>query len=124
MVDGLTREFLPLLNPLQSLDGGYGARHLLDYSHKEFLQDLRGSAEVDRFNKLHSALSLGLVFARSDRRINEDVGIEERPNGHANPPWSRSSCRAGLETVRSIAAIAPGRALPDPHAWRDEPSAP
>src|SRR5579864_2544092 len=122
MVDGLTGKGRPLLNPLQGLRGGDRARRLPYYGYKELLQDLRRSAEVRRFNKLHGAFLLGFVFARTYCRVDQDVGVEERVNGHANPLESSFSCRAALEIAHSTDAIAPGRAWPDPGALRDRSS--
>src|SRR5580700_3353186 len=99
MVDRLTWKSRPLLDPLQGLRGGKRVRRLPDHGHEELLQDLRRSAEVRRFNELNSTSSLRFVFAHSYRRIDQDVGVEEGANGHANLPWSKFSYRAAPETA-------------------------
>lgn len=56
--------------------------------HKEFSNDLRRSGEVDRFNKLQSALSLGFVFARSYRLLAEPPfgSRAQLPQSHSGAP--------------------------------------
>src|SRR4026208_27242 len=93
MVNGLTGKGRPLLNPLQGFRGGKRASRLPYHCHEELLQELCRRAKVCRFDELNSPLSLAFVFARSYCRVDEDVGVEERLNGHANPHGSTPFCR-------------------------------
>ena len=103
-VYGLAWKCRPLLNPLQGLGGGERTRRFPNDRHKKLLQDLSRRAEVLRLDQVEGAFPLGLVLACPNRRINQNVSIEEDLSVHADLPGSRTSRLAALGTACSIAA--------------------
>ena len=115
MVDRLAWEGGPLFNPFERLSRRERTRGFFHHRYKEFLKNLSGGAEIERFDQLQRPLSFGLVAAVSDCRVNQNIGVKENVSGHAGLRVSMFFCRGGPEIDGSIAATAPARGAPGPH---------
>jgi hypothetical protein len=104
MVDRLTGEFRPLLDPVQGFSHGKRVSRLLYYCHEEFLEYLSRCAETLGFNQIECTSAFVFFLALSGGRVDEDVGVEKDLNVHASLAASKSFGQVSRAIACSIPA--------------------